>query len=56
MCLMILILDGNSENVAHTWRNTNIPGAKKYPIYDCSLCKQLPLTDQITGIAPNVCS
>ena len=48
---IVLILDGNSEHVAHAWRKIGIFG-KKNMICDGSRSKQMPYTDQITKIAP----
>ena len=40
---MVIILDGNSEHVAHAWKNQ---------IYDCYRSNQIPLADQITEVSP----
>ena len=47
---MVLILDGNSEHVAHVWRNETMSRSKQIPctiklhisIYTCSLISGLP--------------
>ena len=44
---MVLILDGNSEHVAHARE-------KKIQICDCSRSTQMPSTDQIKDIDPYV--
>ena len=45
---MVLILDGNSEHVAHAWREKSL--------CDCSLSNQMPWTIQITEIASHICT
>ena len=50
---MVLILDGNSEHVAHAWR-IMVFSEKKKTICDYSRSKQMPKTEQITEIAPHV--
>ena len=49
---MILILNGNSEHVAHTCRENRSLQREKKAICDCSRSKQMPITDQITETAP----
>ena len=51
--VMILILDGNSENVAHAWRKVDRFGEEK-SIGDFSRSYQMSYTDQIIEIAPDV--
>ena len=51
--LMVRILDGNSENVAHAWWKIGRFG-EKYPICAGSLNNQKPYTGQITDISPYV--
>ena len=52
MCIedMVLILYGNSEHVAHAWRNIDI-FVKKNLICDCSRSIKMPNTDQTAEIA-----
>ena len=46
---MVLILDGNSEHVAHTWRNIDLFW-KRNPICDCSRSNQMAIADQIARL------
>ena len=48
---MVLILDGDSLNVAHAWWKIGLSGYK-YPICAGSRTNQTPYTGQITEIAP----
>ena len=49
----ILILDGNSKQVAHAWRR-NVFSMKKIPICACSRTIQMPWRYQMTKIASYV--
>ena len=51
---IVLILEGNSEHVAHAWRKICLIGFLKNPICDCSQSNQMHQTDQITDFAPHV--
>ena len=51
---MVVILDGNSEHVAPSWRKTDHFWDKENPICDCSRSNQLPSTGQITETSPYV--
>ena len=42
--IMVLILDGNSEQAAHAWRKIDIFVGKK-STSDCSRTDQMPLTN-----------
>ena len=54
---MVLLLDGNTEHVAHaSWRWIGLFGEKKNPIWHCSWSNQMPWTDQIRQIAPDACA
>ena len=48
---MVLIIDGNSEQVAHAWKEIDLFGEKKNPIFVCSRSKQ-PLSGSNNSIAP----
>ena len=50
---VVLIVDGNSEHVAHARRKIDLSREKK-TICDCSRSDQMPKTDQITEIAPSL--
>ena len=45
---MVLILDGNTEHVAYTWKKAGLFGKKTKLTYDCSRSNQMAWTDQIT--------
>ena len=47
----VLILDGNLEHGTHAWRKISLFGEIN-PSFDCHQSNQMPLTDQITVIAP----
>ena len=51
--IMVLILNGDSEHVAHTWRKVVFSGEKN-SVCDSSRIDQMPLTDHIKDIAPYV--
>ena len=48
---IVLTLDGNPENVAHAYRKIGLFGEIN-PICDYFRSDRMPLTDQITNIAP----
>ena len=48
---MVLILDGNSEQVECAWRKIGL-FEEKNPICDRSRSNQIPQTDQTSDIAP----
>ena len=50
---VVLILDGNSEHVAHVCEKIGLFGEKNL-ICACSKSNQMPYTDQITEIASSV--
>ena len=50
---MVLILDGNSEHVAHVWRHRSFV-VNIFHIWHCCWCKQMPYTDQTYAFTPHV--
>ena len=48
---MTLMLDGNSEHVAHAWKKIDLSGEKKIRFVTALNYNQMPYTDQITEIA-----
>ena len=51
--ILVLILDGTSLHVAHTWWKIGLFGWT-YPVCDCSQTNQTPYTGRIIEIAPYV--
>ena len=50
---MILILDVNSEHVAHAWRKLGLSGEKK-TIFDCASISELPSNTAIYILQVNM--
>ena len=51
---MVLILDGNSADLAHAQRKIGLFRGEKNPICNCSRSNRMHATDKIIEIAPYV--
>ena len=51
---MLLLLAGKSEHDAHAWRKIGLFGERKIWFVTAMIYDQMPETDHITEIVPNV--